>query len=57
MLYVIHLRQLKNCYLPVVSEIVLKNIVSVWAEKAGDSKRNVWVCNISSWWNIARELQ
>lgn len=53
MLHVRHLQQLKNCYLPVVSEIALKNTVSVWEEKAGDSKRNVWACNISSLWSIA----
>lgn len=29
MLYVIHLQLLKNCYLAVISEIVLKNIVRV----------------------------
>lgn len=28
-LYVIHLQQLRNCYLAVVSEIALKNIVRV----------------------------
>lgn len=56
MLYVINLQQLqelKNCCLAVVREIVLKNIVRVWEEKAGDSRRNVWVCNISSLWSIA----